>query len=291
MRYGAIDIGTNSCRLLIAEVNAENEFNLLYKELETTRMGEGISQSNLLKEEAIERTLLCLNRFREKMQHYNVDKYRAIATSAVREAGNGAQFVGQARYLSQVEVNIVGGEEEARLSYLGVKRGLKLTMSPLVVDLGGGSTEFICPDEDMLISVPLGAVRATEADMYAVQISQVLTPIARVKERFKNRPLVMVGGTATTLVAVKKGLDEYNADLVHGEILSRTEIGDLYNLMERMPLSLRRRMPGLQPERADIINKGALIMLMIVDALGKSEVVVSESELLQGVVWSLAGEN
>lgn len=291
MRYGAIDIGTNSCRLLIAEVNAENEFNLLYKELETTRMGEGISQSNLLKEEAIERTLLCLNRFREKMQHYNVDKYRAIATSAVREAGNGAQFVGQARYRSQVEVDIVGGEEEARLSYLGVKRGLKLTMSPLVVDLGGGSTEFICPDEDMLISVPLGAVRATEADMYAVQISQVLTPIARVKERFKNRPLVMVGGTATTLVAVKKGLDEYNADLVHGEILSRTEIGDLYNLMERMPLSLRRRMPGLQPERADIINKGALIMLMIVDALGKSEVVVSESELLQGVVWSLAGEN
>lgn len=291
MRYGAIDIGTNSCRLLIAEVNAENELNLLYKELETTRMGEGISQSNLLKEEAIERTLLCLNRFREKMQHYNVDKYRAIATSAVREAGNGAQFVGQARYRSQVEVDIVGGEEEARLSYLGVKRGLKLTMSPLVVDLGGGSTEFICPDEDMLISVPLGAVRATEADMYAVQISQVLTPIARVKERFKNRPLVMVGGTATTLVAVKKGLDEYNADLVHGEILSRTEIGDLYNLMERMPLSLRRRMPGLQPERADIINKGALIMLMIVDALGKSEVVVSESELLQGVVWSLAGEN
>jgi len=291
MRYGAVDIGTNSCRLLIAEANAENELNPLYKELETTRIGEGINQSNLLKEEAIERTLLCLNRFREKMQDYKVDKYRAIATSAVREAGNGAEFVGQARSQSQVEVEIVDGEEEARLSYLGVKRGLKLTKSPLVVDLGGGSTEFICPDEDMLISLPLGAVRATEADMYAVQINQVLTPIARVKERFKNRPLVMVGGTATTLVAVKKGLDEYNADLVHGEILSRTEIGDLYNLMERMPLSLRRRMPGLQPERADIINKGALIMLMIVDALGKSEVVVSESELLQGVVWSLAGHN
>lgn len=287
MRYAAVDIGTNSCRLLIAEADAEKGLSSLHKELDTTRVGEGVNQSGLINPDAMERTLLTLSRFWETMQDFRVEKYRAIATSAVREAHNGAEFIRRVRERSRVEVDIVDGQEEAGLSYLGVKQDLKLPRAPLVVDLGGGSTEFICPEEKLLLSIHLGAVRATEADMYAAQMEELLDPLGKFKEQLLYRPLVLVGGTASTLVAVKLGLEKYNAELIHGQILSRTEIGDLYNLLEKMPLALRRRLPGLQPERADIINKGALIVLMIMEVLGKKEITVSESDLLQGIIWSL----
>jgi exopolyphosphatase/guanosine-5'-triphosphate,3'-diphosphate pyrophosphatase len=289
MRYGAVDIGTNSCRLLIAEADAEQGLNPLHKEMDITRIGEGVSQSGLISAEAMHRTLLTLSRFQEKMQEHGVEKYRAIATSAVREARNGDEFVLRAWEQSMMKVDIVNGEAEAGLSYMGVKQSLKLERSPLVVDLGGGSTEFICPEENLLLSIALGAVRATEANMYAAQIGQLLIPLGKIKERFENHPLVLVGGTATTLVSLKLGLEGYNAELVHGAILSRPEIGDLYNLLARMPLALRRRLPGLQSERADIINQGALIVLIIMEVLGKKEIIVSESDLLQGIIWSLMG--
>jgi exopolyphosphatase/guanosine-5'-triphosphate,3'-diphosphate pyrophosphatase len=287
MLYGAVDIGTNSCRLLIAKADAEKNLHPLHKEMDITRIGEGVNHSGLISAEAMDRTLLTLRRFQEKMQEYGVKKYRTIATSAVREAYNGDEFAHRVWEEIMMKVDIVKGEEEAGLSYRGVKQGLKLKQSPLVVDLGGGSTEFICPEEKLLLSLPLGAVRATEADMYGVQIVELLAPLGKIKERLLNRPLVIVGGTASTLVAVKLGLEEYNTELVHGAVLSRTEIGDLYNLLERIPLSLRRRLPGLQPERADIINKGVLIILVIMEVLGKEEIIVSESDLLQGIIWSL----
>ena len=126
MRFGAIDIGTNSCRLLIAEMSAKNDLIPLYTELETTRIGEGINQSELLPEEAIIRTLHCLSHFRERMQEFQVENYRAIATSAVRDAANRAEFVARAGIESGLEVEVISGEEEARLSYEGVKRGLEL---------------------------------------------------------------------------------------------------------------------------------------------------------------------
>jgi len=286
-KYAAVDVGTNSCRLLIAEIDSGNGLIRLYKALESTRVGQGVSKSGLITAEAMDRTLLCLGRFREKMRELGVEKYRAIATSAVREAANGIEFVRRAKDESQIDVDIIDGEEEAALSYQGVIRGLSLPRSPLVVDLGGGSTEFMCPEENLQLSIPLGAVRATEDDMYAGLIKDKLAPLADIKERFKDRPLVLVGGTASTLVAVKLSLDPYDSDVVHGKILTRSEVADIYNLLARMPLPLLKRLPGVQAERADIITKGALIMLMIVDALNKAEVVVSESELLQGIIWSL----
>jgi exopolyphosphatase/guanosine-5'-triphosphate,3'-diphosphate pyrophosphatase len=287
MRYGAVDIGTNSCRLLIAEQENNQKLKRLARELETTRIGEGINLSPLLKEEAMARTLDCLSRFSEKMREYEVDEYKAVATSAVRGAENGAEFVRQAEIQSGMAVAIVSEQEEARLSYEGVRRELELTQPPLVIDLGGGSTEFICPDQDILLSVPLGAVRAAEADMSAGQISDLMKQGGVLAVTHGSRPVVMVGGTASSLAAIKKGLPEYDPELVHGEILSRGEIGDLYNLLERMPLALRRRLPGLQPERADIINKGALIILIIMEILGQKEIIVSESDLLEGIIWSL----
>lgn len=286
MRYGAVDIGTNSCRLLIAEING-NKLNTVCRRLKTTRLGEGITQSGLIKEEAMERTLQCLSRFKDVLQEYEVGSYRSIATSAVREAKNGKDFVYQVSTQTGMAVDIVNGIEEARLSYKGVMMGLELASPPLVVDLGGGSTEFICPDQDVLLSIPVGAVRAAEADMTASSVMEQLSPLRRFKDRVTNHRLVIVGGTATSLVAIKKGLIEYDPEFVHGVVLSRGEIGDLFNLLDAMPLKLRRRLPGLQPQRADIIPKGALIMLIIMEILGKNEVTVSETDLLEGIIWSL----
>jgi len=287
MRYAAVDIGTNSCRLLIAEPATAPKLLNLHKGMEITRVGEGVSQNGLINAEAMERTLFCLGQFREKMQTCGVERYRAIATSAVREADNGLEFARRAREEQGMDVDIVSGEEEACLSYKGVIGGLSFSFSPLVADLGGGSTEFICPEEKLLISIPLGAVRATEADMNAGQIREALAPIGQIRQRLSQRPLVMVGGTASTLVAVKTGLVEYRPDLVHGHVLTKKDIGDLYNLLARMPLHLRRRLPGLQPERADIIDQGALIILMILEVLGKDEIIVSENDLLEGIILSL----
>ena len=220
------------------------------------------------------------------MTGYGVSKYRAIATSAVREASNGQDFIELVDQRSQLKVDVVSGEEEAQLSYLGVEKGLDLNHIPLVVDLGGGSTEFICNEQDFVISIPLGAVRATELNMSAQEIAGKLADVEKMADKFQDYPLVMVGGTASSLAAIKIGMEIFDSSLVHGQVLKRQDLMDLYQMLERTPLSLRKRMPGLQPERADIISQGALIILMIVDLLKKNEIIVSDIDLLQGMIWS-----
>lgn len=285
MSYAAIDIGSNSCRLLIADV-LEGKLIPLHQELETTRIAAGLNYSGQISEEAQQRTLQCLHNFKQRMAAYGVDRYRAIATSAVREAGNGQDFMAMIKQQIQLSIDIISGEEEARLSYLGVAKGLVLNHAPLVVDLGGGSTEFICSEQNLILSIPLGAVRATELGMTEKEISERLTAVAGLADKFWNYPLVMVGGTASSLVAIKLGMDDYEASRVHGQVLSREDLYDLYQMLEKTPLALRKRMPGLQPERADIINKGALIILMIADTFKKLELIVSETDLLQGMLWA-----
>ncbi|MEA4924809.1 MAG: Ppx/GppA phosphatase family protein [Syntrophomonadaceae bacterium] len=287
MRYGAVDIGTNSCRLLIAEKPSNQKVITLCKELDTTRMGEGITRASILKDEAIARTVSCLKHFRDRMREFRVDKHRVVATSAVREAGNREEFRKRVKTEVGLDIDIIDGYEEARLSYDGVIKGLNIPGSPLVVDLGGGSTEFICLDQKLVLSLPVGAVRAAEADMGAARIIEILNPLTKLNQDLRNQLLIMVGGTATSLVAIKKGLVKYDPEYVQGEILSRGEIGDLYNLLESMPLTLRRRLPGLQPERADIIHKGTLIILVIMEVLGHKEIIVSDTDLLEGIIWSM----
>lgn len=292
MNYGAIDIGTNSCRLLIAETIGAGRLDTITRLVETTRVGEGVNHSGNMTNEAMERTIDCLQRFAGLLRLNQVDSLRMVATSAVREAGNRQEFLELVLERTGMRVDVLSGEEEANLSYLGVIRGLRLTRSPLVVDLGGGSTEFVCPDIDLRLSVPVGAVRAAEDDMSGDQVFRQLQVLGEWTEStgrgLTGRPLVFVGGTASSLVAIKKGLPEYRPELVHGEVLSRAEIADLYELLEALPLELRRRLPGLQPERADIINKGAMIMMVIMDTLAIGEITVSETDLLDGIIWSLA---
>ncbi len=285
MNYAAIDIGTNSCRLLIAE-RVGPELKTRYKEIETTRIGAGLSQTGRISQEAAQRSWQWLNKIQPILHAYDVRGYRAVATSAVREAANGQAFVEEAARQSNMMVEIISGEEEARLSYIGVEKGLQLDHQPLVADLGGGSTEFICIYQDLAISLPVGAVRATEIQMSAADIADLLRPIQTMQARFMEYPLVMVGGTASSIASVKLGLDVYDSEKVHGHHVTLQEAADIYQLLERTPLALRRRLPGLQPERADIINAGVLITILIMELLKKPEIIVSDSDLLQGIIWS-----
>ncbi|MEN6327353.1 MAG: Ppx/GppA family phosphatase [Syntrophomonas sp.] len=285
--YAAIDIGTNSCRLLIASIQRERLV-VLARKLATTRLGEGLNHSGIINPGALERTLLCLEDFNNIMRENQVQSFRAVATSAVREASNRQDLLNQARERLKLDIEIISGNQEAELSYQGVMCSLKFSHLPLVVDLGGGSTEFLIKDNrDFPLSLPIGAVRAAEGDMKAQDIADALAPLAKYKDLLSDYPLVLVGGTASTLVAIKHSLAVYDHDFVHGQVLERREIADIYDMLERMPLRLRQRMPGLQPERADIIPQGAMIVLLIMDMLTKNQITVSDSDLLEAMIWGL----
>ncbi|MGS0763219.1 Ppx/GppA phosphatase family protein [Syntrophomonas curvata] len=288
MRYAAIDVGSNSCRLLVADM-VNGRIKPICQELQSTRLGAGVNAGHKLGPEAMERTLDCLKDYTGRIERLKVDSCRAVATSAMREAFNRKEFQTMVKGACGLVLEVIDGEEEARLSYRGVKEGLTLEQVPLVADLGGGSCEFRLEEshERFSLSLPLGAVRATEADLSVIDIKNILAPVAADRDRFKEYPLVLVGGTATTLVAMKLSLEIYDPKQVHGQILSREEVADLYDMLILTPLDLRRRLPGLQAERADIIPAGAGIILLIMDALGRQEIRVSESDILEGIIRQL----
>lgn len=291
MKLGAIDIGSNSCRLLIADV-AGDSITPLWRDLDTTRMGEGVDAAHILSMDAVKRTIKCLKRFKEIMRSFDVKAYRIIATSAVREAENRMDFVEKVKEECGLQVDIISGEEEACLSYEGVKKGLKLYADPLVVDLGGGSTEFIWQGKkSLLVSLPVGAVRATEAAMDSEQIESLLAPLEEWKASAGSSPLVFVGGTATSMVAIKLALREYDSKLVHGQKLSRDDVTALYTGLSSLSREDLRKVHGLQEKRADIIVKGVLIALLIMRKFESWEMTVSESDLLDAVIWQLFNAN
>lgn len=292
MNLAAVDIGTNSCRLFIAQASS-GRLLPLYRDLETCRIGEGVSASFQLKLEAIERTIACLGAFRKIMQDHQVQKHRIIATSAVREAKNQEQFVHRVKQELGLTIEVISGEEEAWLSYQGVCRGLNLRQDPLVADLGGGSTELVWRENGklMLYSLPVGAVRATEDRMSSPQIAEILQPLTARRSVFKNQDLVFVGGTATSAVAIKKGLKKYNREAVHGQVLSAEEVQIQYEKLHGMSLEQLLATPGVQEKRADIITKGLLVMLSIIKEMGKSEITISESDLLDAIAWQIYEES
>lgn len=289
MNYASIDIGTNSCRLLISEV-CPGQIRTIYRDIRTTRIGEGLSISGNISEEAAERTLKCLLEYQEKIKKANVGRYRTVATSAVREAANRLWFEDLCRQNLEQPIEVISGEEEARLTYRGVQKGLEINSPLLVCDLGGGSTELIYPQKKgfYVHSLSLGAVRGTELRVTEEQILSVVAEVKPQKELFSPTVLVFCGGTATSVVAMKYGLTQYECDRVHGQRLCRNEISRFYEYLTSMPIEERRRVAGLQAQRADIIVTGLMIMLKLMSVLGKEWALVSESDLQEGVIWAMA---
>lgn len=289
MRYGASDVGSNSCRLLIGSIEG-GSLKILEKRVETTRMGAGLESTGWIKPEAMERTLFMLTQFLDIMRRYQVVEKAMVATSVVREAVNQKDFLFLAKERLNIDIEVLDGQQEGFLSYLGAKKGLGLKTNPILLDVGGGSTEIAFHRrQTQVVSFPVGAVRATEEDW---DEEAIRLKIGRIESTFCNSrvPLVLVGGTATTLVSIKKGLKKYEPALVQGEELTLQEINNIYSRLNSLTLKEKQAIPGLQPERADIIVKGTLIVKCIMEILNRKQAIVSDSDLLDGIIWKLHEE-
>ncbi|MDF9409227.1 Ppx/GppA family phosphatase [Pelotomaculum isophthalicicum JI] len=285
IRIAAIDIGTNSTRLLVADVSGERVQTVDTK-LMTTRLGEGINEGILLPA-AMERTLEAIGVCYDTSLRLGAERVVAAATSAVRDAANRPTFLELVKQRFGLEVWVLSGEEEAALSYRGVLSGLPVDpLSTLVVDVGGGSTELIWNGNSRpnCVSVNAGAVRMTGSGWNEQDMAIVLKPALNMLRGYRISCLAGVGGTVTTLAAIDLGLTVYEPSLVHGHRLTAGTIQRIYEMLKSLSVEERKRLPGLQPERADIIVAGVAIVKTLLDIIGLDSIVVSECDILHGLV-------
>jgi len=291
LRAAVVDIGTNSVRLLVADSENE-EVKVVKTGLITTRLGEGIGQQPHLLRPAIERTLAALKNFRRIIERSGAETVVAAATSAVRDAENRAEFLSEVKEQVGWDVRVLSGAEEAQLSYAGAVRGLEHCPGfPVVIDIGGGSTELIWSGVGGLnfVSLRVGAVRMTEGNCTLTEIEEMLaSTLKSIKDDGFER-VIGVGGTFTTLAAIDQELKVYNPDRVHGYILKRQRIEDIVHHLESMSIAERKKIPGLQPQRADIIMAGARIALAAVMGLDAATVIVSETDIMYGLLFERLG--
>lgn len=285
-RRAAMDVGTNSCRLLLADIEG-SQIITERREVVTTRIGKGLAASGHLDPEGMKQTLECLLRWSHLLNEQGVTAYKVVGTSAMREAANGEAFASEVKKITELDLRIISGEEEAKLSYSGVVRGLETVIPPLVIDLGGGSTEFICYSDSftLLLSLPLGAVRAYDRRWQETDYWSLLEPLGDYRAQLASNPLVMVGGTATTLAAIDLQMKEYDWHRIQGHCLSRTRVRAMYQELLALSLEERKALPGLQPERADIIPYGAAIITSIMKLLARDEITVADTDLLTALLW------
>jgi exopolyphosphatase/guanosine-5'-triphosphate,3'-diphosphate pyrophosphatase len=293
-QFAAIDIGTNSVRLLIARLHNQ-KLKPEFKALRMCRLGEGMTRGDGLRPQAVARTLQSLHEFSDLLRLRGVRQVRAVATSAAREAPNAALFVEQVRSQTGLMVEVNSGEEEAYLSFIGASRSLPGVEQCAVVDIGGGSTEFTFPSAPSSgsperpgvltsRSIPLGAVRLTEQPLL---LSEILAKLKLALEDLQARgpvPLIGVGGTTTTLAAVDQMLTAYDPERVQGYRLSRAKVERILFFLAAKTNQERKQISGLQPERSDIIVAGATILWAILGSLQAEQITVSDADLLDGII-------
>ena len=301
--YAAIDIGTNTLRLLVADAAGADRFTVLHEEQEIARLGEGLLPDRRLQEAAMRRSLAILSRFVETTRRFHPLRMAAVATSAVREAHNREEFVEAARRESGLSIRVIDGHEEARLTLLGVRHGLRLGSGRvLVMDIGGGSTEFILAKGEVIeaiVSTGLGVVKLTEAhlksdpptpgELAAVE-KAVAERIGRLRAELPDpddATLIATAGTPTTLAAMDLGLSVYRAPRVNGHRLSRARTQQLLHVLATTPLAARRETPAVEPGRADVIVAGTVLLVSAMDVLGYNEFTVSDSGLREGILLDL----
>lgn len=299
----AIDCGTNSTRLLVTRgAGAGKE--ALARINTITRLGRGVDASRQLDPDAVDRTIRALQEYRAVCDEHGVERLRVTATSAARDATNRDDFFDAAERVLGVRPELLTGEEEARLSFLGATAELDPGDGPfLVVDIGGGSTEFIVGTTDVEASksIDIGCVRFTEQyiehdpplpeELHAcISVTQAwLDDIAReLPGATAARTFVGLAGTVTTVAAIELGLHEWDRDRIHHFHLERDAIEDVFRTIATESLEDRKHNPGLEEARADVIVAGTCILVAIVRWLDADECLVSESDILDGLVASLA---
>lgn len=291
MRIAVVDIGTNSVRLLISQVNS-GEISPIETGLITTRLGEGIGRKRLLKR-SIKRTVEALFVFRQRIVELGVEKVIVVATSAVRDAANRSEFLAEVKNYLGWDVRVLSGIEEAALSYQGAVGGLKCDdNNSIVIDIGGGSTEFIWSQNRGLnfVSLQLGAVRMTENQNGLEDIRKLMAEtLAEINNQGLTQ-LIGVGGTMTTLAAIDQELGKYNPEKVHGYFLTRNRVLDILHRLEQMSLEQRKAVAGLQPQRADIIVAGVRIVVAALEGVNTKGVTVSETDIMYGLLYQALGQ-
>ena len=300
-RVAAIDCGTNSIRLLIADISNGN-FHEVLRTMEIVRLGQGVDQNKAFHPDAIARTLTAVTLFQDQIASKGVEKIRFCATSATRDATNRNLFIDGVRDVLGVEVEVIPGEEEAALSFIGATKELDQSEGPfLVVDIGGGSTEFVYGDKKVISakSVNIGCVRMSERHLNTqppstAQISQAIVDIdiaitqaASVVPITTAKTLVAVAGTATTVAAAALNLPEYDRHVIHLSKISAPAVHKVAGSFQAMSKDEISSLGYMHPGRVDVITAGALVLSRIMAATGASEFVASESDILDGMAWSL----
>lgn len=303
MRVAALDLGTNSTRLLIADVE-DGRLSEVERRTEVTRLGEGVDRSGELSAAAMERVHTALASYREMIDRHGAERIAAVATSAVRDARNGEAFRASLRERHGIDARTIPGEEEARLTFLGATTGREDTDPVLVLDIGGGSTEVVIgvPGEEpgFHVSTQAGSVRQTERHIEsdpprAGELRALRAEAARIlregvpePERRRARAGIAVAGTPTSLAAIDQGLDPYDPDRVHGYAVTRDAAERILARLASLPLAERRRIPGLHPGRAPTIVGGAAILCEAMEAFGLDRMEASERDILHGAARGAA---
>ena len=306
-RVAAVDCGTNSIRLLVADVEASS-LTEIDRRLEIVRLGQGVDKTGRLDPAALDRTFASSRVYAKEIEELGVERVRFVATSASRDAENRSEFLTGIREILGVTPEVISGDEEARLSFVGATRSLGAVAADhpppyLVVDIGGGSTEFVL-GEDVVhaaCSVDIGCVRLTERHLRsnpptAVEVTAARADIARAIDQAARavplasvRTLVGLAGSVTTVAAIVLGLDTDDPARIHHSVISATDVRRVSDELLRLTHEERAALPVMHPGRVDVIGAGALILAETVDRVGVDAVGVSEHDILDGIACALAG--
>jgi exopolyphosphatase/guanosine-5'-triphosphate,3'-diphosphate pyrophosphatase len=304
-RVAAVDIGTNSVRLLVAQVDGSTPRDAkvvpLDRRMRITRLGQGVDRTRALAPDAIERTTAVLREYRDALTEHGVTQVRATATSAARDASNRDEFFRAAHDALGITPELISGDEEAALSFLGATADLDAPAPYLVVDIGGGSTEFVLGTDApvSLVSLDMGCVRITEQFLHSDPpapeelsnaVAVVRDLVAEVPRVIPGAPdaatLVGLAGTVTTIAAIELGIPEYDPEKIHHFHLTRAAAEDVFRTLATENAAQRAHNPGLEPGRVDVIVGGAAVLVGIFRVLGFDEMMVSEADILDGLVRS-----
>jgi exopolyphosphatase/guanosine-5'-triphosphate,3'-diphosphate pyrophosphatase len=306
MRVAVVDVGTNSTRLLIAEVkDSGSEVETLVRRSRVTRLGHGVDANGRLDPESIERTWTVLGSYREEIDRQDCEANLAVLTSAVRDAENGTEFAERVRSELGLDARVLSGDEEAQLTFLGAMSGRPAAVEPTaVIDIGGGSTEFVVGTgrtAGFHVSTPAGVVRMSERHIHSdpprseelqalrEDTRQVFLAHLPADERSPVRRGIAVAGTATSAASIEMELDPYDPERVHGHRLLLATVELLEARLAEMTEEQRREVVGLNPDRAPTIVAGMILLSEAMNAMDLEQVEVSEHDILYGGALRLAG--
>jgi len=287
-RVAAVDLGTNSTRLLVADVEGERVEEVV-RRLQITRLGEGVDRRRRLLPLPIARARNCLTEYRREIDSLSAERTLAVATSAVRDAENGEAFLGEVEWSYGFTTRLLSGDEEAQLMFRGVTAGRTVEPRTVVVDIGGGSTELVVGGPDGLsshVSLALGCVRLTER--FGEDRAALAAHVRSVLPDLDVSSGIGVAGTVTSLAALDLGLVDYDPESIHGHVLSSQAIEEQLERLAALSPEERRNVPGLEPERAPVIVAGAAILDEIVRHYGLGAIEVSERDILHGAAIEAA---